>query len=545
MTLKGLCSRLAKKPLSLDVMLLFNKPITILHPLCELLDNWRYEEDQGEYQPVYEEFGSVLLLVLAFVYRYNLSTTDLGIVSSDSFVAKFMNVGHLNKPLGELTEQEVGYLAGWVHGLFDSESGGLTDELLSSSPLQDFYLLIPTLFHHVVLAFGTGCLDEESLKTGVECMFQINLVLGKILITESDLANTFLLPSLVPAMMHMSNLLWIELHNGIDQKAVIRLLQLILLTKQSSSEAQAMLSSVLNITAIPLEHSLRSYQRYDPKSQAVEPLLKSIRDNIQLSRRTASATHNELELWSSTATGGLVDMIRTVFKGFVAWGVHPDPIVMPTSYSHRQILTALKMLGARRLLGVILEEVKDQTEKGNGSTANDVATALISAPDVTSMPPPSELSLLVGSSSHPVMPPQRNTSLRGALKWEAEDCKKIHKSDPLKAEIIVRLYRKVEAQLLLPENTETMLQGDINMDLSENAAALGDALAAAAQSDGLGPDDGNMSLDLGGNDMGHLGGNGAGDAGHHGSLDFGPDNDMFSSLNAAGSGDPFEGWDLS
>ncbi|KAI1772929.1 Med5-domain-containing protein [Hypoxylon cercidicola] len=528
MTLKLLCSQLAKKPLSLDVMLLFNKPIAILHPLCELLDNWRYEEDQGEYQPVYEEFGSVLLLVMAFVYRYNLSTADLGVHSSDSFVAKLLSVGQLSKPLDELTEQEKSHLGGWIQGLFDTESGGLGDELLSSCPPQDFYLLVPTLFRNIVLAFSTNHLDEESLKTGVEY-----------------LANTFLLPSLVPAIIHMSNHLWTELSNALEQRAILRIFSLIVLTKQSSTDAQAMLSSVLNIVAIPLEYSLRSYQRHDPKSQAVEPLLKAIRENIRLSRRTASAANNELETWTSTANGGFTANIRHVLQGFMTWSIHPGLNVMPTSYTHRQILAALKMLGARRLLYIILEEVKVQTEAGNGSIAHDIATALICAPDVTNMPPPAEFSLLVDTSSHAAVPPQRLISLSGALKHEAEDCKKIQKSDPVMAEIIVRLYRRVEAQLLMPPPAETMLHNGLtNLDLGHNAAALGDALAAAAQSDGLGGDDASMGLDLGGNDMSHLGG-GMGDSGHHG-LEFSGDADMFGGLGTGGSGgDPFENWGLS
>ena len=169
MTLKLLCTQLAKKPLSLDVMLLFEKPIAILHPLCELLDNWKYEEDQGEYQPVYEEFGAVMLLLLAFVYRYNLSPLDLGIRSHDSFVARVLNNGHFGRALDELTDQEKDHLDGWIHGLFDTGAGGLGDELMSSCPPQDFYLLVATLFQNIVLALGTGYLNEESLKTGLEC----------------------------------------------------------------------------------------------------------------------------------------------------------------------------------------------------------------------------------------------------------------------------------------------------------------------------------------------------------------------------------------
>jgi mediator of RNA polymerase II transcription subunit 5 len=169
MALKLLCSQLAQKPLSLDVMLLFEKPYTILHPLCELLDGWKYEEDQNEYQPIYEEFGSILLLLLAFAYRYNLSPADLGVRPPGSFVAKLLIRGHLSRTLEELSEQENGHLDGWIRGLFDTEAGGLGDDLMSSCPPQDFYLLVPTLFQQIVLAFSTGHLSEEGLKGGVEC----------------------------------------------------------------------------------------------------------------------------------------------------------------------------------------------------------------------------------------------------------------------------------------------------------------------------------------------------------------------------------------
>jgi hypothetical protein len=40
---------------------------------------------------------------------------------------------------------------------------------MSSCPPQDFYLLIPTLFKQIVVAYSTGTLAEESLKSGLEC----------------------------------------------------------------------------------------------------------------------------------------------------------------------------------------------------------------------------------------------------------------------------------------------------------------------------------------------------------------------------------------
>lgn len=48
MTLKTICNSLSRRPQALDVILLFRSPKTVLQPLCSLLDNWRWDEDQGE-----------------------------------------------------------------------------------------------------------------------------------------------------------------------------------------------------------------------------------------------------------------------------------------------------------------------------------------------------------------------------------------------------------------------------------------------------------------------------------------------------------------
>lgn len=171
MSLKRLCTHLSSKPLSLDILLLFNNPQTILHPLCDVLDNWGdYDEDQGEYQPVYEEFGSILLLLLSFVYRYGFTAADLG-RSGDSFVGKLLTKGQLAGPISELTEQEVSHMSGWIHALFDTEAGGLGDDMMAACLPQHFYLLLPALFSHIVLALSTGNLTEEMVRGGLECMF--------------------------------------------------------------------------------------------------------------------------------------------------------------------------------------------------------------------------------------------------------------------------------------------------------------------------------------------------------------------------------------
>lgn len=345
---------------------------------------------------------------------------------------------------------------------------------------------------------------------------------------------------MVPAILYLCNHLWAD--SPQDQKAIIRIFQLVLLPNSISNEASTMLSSVLNIVAQPLEHALRSYQRQDPKSQDVEPLLRALKENIPLSRRTGSADHNEFESWTSTNGGGLTASIRHTIQGLVQWSQSSVPNGMPTPYTHRQLILAVRLLGAKRLLATITEELRQQAEAGNDGAAYDVAIALICAPDVTNDPDPLQapaMPSLDESGNVPALQ-QRRTTLRQALKSEAEEWKKIEKSDPVLAEMAVRLYRRAEAQMATPQEA-SMLQPDL---------ALGDAIAAAAaaaaaEADG-GVDGGLGGLDatgVGGLDLGgaggdlNLGGSVADSAGGLGGLD---DQDIFGDLT--GGSDFLDGW---
>lgn len=287
-----------------------------------------------------------------------------------------------------------------------------------------------------------------------------------------------------------------------------------------------MLSSVLNLAAKPLEHSLRAYQRRDPNNAQIEPLLRTLKDSLPLSRRTGGAEHNEVESWSGTASGGLTMSIKHTMNGFVQWSLQPASVnVMPTSYTHRQMLCGLQMLGASRMLRIILDEVQQQSEAGNASIVYDVATALICAPDVSNDPPPPPNVQTLDESGNVPPVPQRQLSLREALKAEAENFRKLHKKDPALAEIVVRLHRKVEAQMT-PSQAQ-ILQADLgaSMDTSDavHQAAANAAAAAAVAATGAGDP---MQMDSVGLDMmaGVTGSDfGMGGSGNGGSLDLSED----------------------
>ena len=47
MTLKGVCNSFSRKPVAIDVVMLFTQSNHFLRPLCHILDNWQEHEDQG------------------------------------------------------------------------------------------------------------------------------------------------------------------------------------------------------------------------------------------------------------------------------------------------------------------------------------------------------------------------------------------------------------------------------------------------------------------------------------------------------------------
>ncbi|KAI9658537.1 MAG: mediator complex subunit [Trizodia sp. TS-e1964] len=417
MSLKIICSFLARNVQALDVMLLFNSAPTILQPICHLLDTWRYEEDQGEYQPVYEEFGSILLLVLAFVHRYNLSADDIGIQDGDSFIVRLLSRGHVSKEIGDLTEEENQNLTRWTLGIFNVEA--IADELMSSCTPQQFYLLVPTLISQSLTACHTKVMDLTVLRGGLEYLLE-----------------TFLLPSLVSAITWISEHLW---EANRDVNIVMAILETLIKPRSISGEAEIMHSTILDIIAKPVEHTLRGLQRTEPSRTDIDPLLQALKPHLSF-KRPAGSYHTELESWTSASThgiggGGLSGSLRNTLQSLVLWSTTPDINMTPASYTHRQLLVAIQLLGAQKVLRTIIDEVKLQAQTetgvGNGELAMDIATTLI----------------CVTAASPAPQKPRSGYALREMLRLELVDVPTLYATDLLHAEILVRLHRRVETQL--------------------------------------------------------------------------------------------------
>jgi mediator of RNA polymerase II transcription subunit 5 len=309
----------------------------------------------------------------------------------------------------------------------------------------------------------------------------------------SDLVDTFLLPSLVPALTFLAEYLWVDQK---EQMAVIKVLQLILLPSAISHEASAMLASVKKVIAKPLEHALRTYQKRYPKNEDITPLLGSIKDSLPLSRRTGLSDINEVESWAAQVPNGFSSSIRMTIQLLAQWGSQwsLQPNVIPAPYVHRQIIAGLKVMTTRRTLQAILDEVRSQTEqcKSQGvppgsiqpedlriQAVYDVAVALICAPNVTNEPPTPSIEDHGADGPPPDMLPtmtSRPMSLREALRLKAHDFQSIQKTDAEMAEIVVRLHRRVEAQMTIAQAPPLLVQAPdmTTLDMA-NMGDIGDA----------------------------------------------------------------------
>ncbi|OCK81468.1 Med5-domain-containing protein [Lepidopterella palustris CBS 459.81] len=535
MYLKTICNLLSKKPQALDVMLQFTSPASILRPLCQFLDEWRYDGDQGEYQLVYDEFGAILLLILAFVHRYDLTYHDLGI-NHDSFISQLLERGHLSLPADELTDDQGKHLGGWLRGLFDANMA-INDELMSSCRPQEFYLLVPTLFSQIVFACSADVLSLDAVKGGLEYLLE-----------------TFLLPSLVGAITWMTSHALEQTHQDLD--ILMQIFHKLIRPASMSGDAQTMHTTILSILSRRLEKCLHTIRHRDPSRTDIDPLLEAIKDNLNY-ERLGYASISELEQWTSTPGNTLRSSLRNTIHSLVMWSSNGAIQLTPPGYTHRQLFTTLKLLGAHKTLRAIIEEAKVQAEAGNGSVALDVATALICAPSTENSP--LQVHWVTSSIAQP-SPPRTRLNLREMLKVELDAAVGFVLQDPLTAETIVRLHRRVEAQLAIA-GTDTLPGTQLGLGVSVGVGVgveahsmpgidlnIVDDAAAAAAVAGVGDMD-QQALERGlerhlslGNAASGLDLGPGGDVGDVGDLDLG--GDMGMGMDGMGMGDDDDAWGL-
>ncbi|RAK72118.1 putative RNA polymerase II mediator complex subunit Nut1 [Aspergillus fijiensis CBS 313.89] len=469
MTLKNICNSLSRRPQAMDVILLFRSTKQVLQPLCSLLDAWHWDEDQGESQPVYDEFGSILLLVLAFTYRYGLRAQDLGLGGSNSFFLQILGSGSCSQKLDSLTDKQNKNLGGWITALFIAE--GISEETMSACSPQEFYLLVATLFSQSLGACEAGKLEFDTLKGGAEYLLE-----------------PFLLPSLVLALNWLGNHIW---ETEGDPSIPLKALHSLINPTSISGEAKEIHRTVLNMTARGLEEQLKDVRARHPSRTDIKPILDALEPCLSF-ERSGSCHRSELDSWTSHSPGGLLGSIRSAFQSLVLWSASPHVSVAPHSYTHRQLVTGVLLLGATRVLGALVEELKLQTETGSGDIALDVSATLICAPMAE------YFAIDQNNHSHQPLDPTKESfprcpilTLRSALNLLHDNIPKISEKDPLRAEVIVRLYRRVNALMTPPAQVPNLDMNNIiqHMQLGVGGPGQMDLDSQGASGHGVTDDD--------------------------------------------------------
>ena len=423
-------------------------------------------------------------------HHFSLQDHDLGISHLDSFVLKYLRCGQVSRDPSTLTEHESQQLGGWIRGLYETE--GINDELMSTCSPKDFHLLVATLFDQSLKACQTGKLGLDTLKGGFECEFPALSVLQifyELLVlpccrsfsfirlfrcsnmffstTPTDLLEPFLLPSLIAGLGWFAKRLWETDKSSQELDILIPALQALVKPASISGDSAALHEAVLSVVGEPLTLSLAHIQNLHPRRTDIEPLVAMLKSHTQ-PRRNDAASHVDLESWCPTPGGGILTAVRHTLHALTQWCNANSLNAALPNYSHRQLLVAIQILGAKSVLHALVDEILKQMASGPPDIILDIVTALITVPNAADFP-----------TANSIVPWKRQLSLRDALGTAFNDAYELSKTDEPRAGVIVRLHRRVEAQLVRSDqqiNIVAEVAGD-EMLLDLNNAVGGDTRA--------------------------------------------------------------------
>ncbi|KAK4496449.1 hypothetical protein PRZ48_012429 [Zasmidium cellare] len=416
MSLKSVCNWMIKKVSRIDIVMIFAQPGMLLLPLCTLLNDWIHDQEQTEFTPSYEEFASILLFALTVIHRYDLNGADIGILP-DSFMAKLLDDMSISKPPNELSPEQASQLGKWIEGLYavdeHGETSGIGDDVMRQCSPQAFYQLVPTLFEQSILACRSNSLAIKTFKGGLELLLE-----------------PFLLPSLIMGLRWLAEHSW-EDHN--DTEVLLQILDKLLnLPKSSPPETRAMHFAILSMVATPLYESLQELLRRQPDKKKAADLSQVLRAHLYQQRTLSRQKHELDEIYQKD--GSVQNRIRRSIGELVTWSSTPsNPPNPPPRFTYKEFALGCQLLDGESLRDVMVQEL---SQSPNMSTGLDVCTSLVCAP----APAP----MAAQQQSHPNCITSR---LRNSIALVAADIQSVKNKEVAEAEALVRLCRRVEAQL--------------------------------------------------------------------------------------------------
>lgn len=348
--LRRMCQAIALKTNSLDALLLHIQPIQLLSPLVRYLDNWKEDEDEINFQDMFTDFGSILLLVVLVYRRYDLGLEDLGISTyQDSFCSSA--VRQLQKTsswqatsLEDLSTDQRDLLGGWITGLFDTD--GISDELMRSCSAKDLVNLAPLIFQQAVTACSKGVIDFDALRGGLEYFVQ-----------------PFMLGALLGAFKYLYTSLWSAQQ---DSAVTLKVIHGLVLPSDISGEAMNLHRIVLSIAADDIMDALSEFKTDDATT------ISAITSGL-----SPYLSGNPTPM--NPATVSLIAAIKDHIYSLVNWlqALDQGQVTGPPGYSKSIISLAVDILGSRTVLKILLDELDLSETQGTFNYTLDVLSSLI------------------------------------------------------------------------------------------------------------------------------------------------------------------------
>lgn len=325
---------------------------------------------------------------------------------------------------------------------------------------------------------------------------------------RTDLLQPFLLPSLVFALKWLGNYIW----ESSEAELLLLLKVLHALVKPSliSGEAEACHRTVLNIAARSLEEQLKDVRTRLPGSRSdnqsdIQPsphqdiqqeiqALLDILDPYLSFQCNGNSRRSELDSWTTHADG-ICGVIRVTLQGLILWSASGEMSMSPHAYTHRLILAGIRLSAASNVLSVLLDELKAQAEEASGSLdlAIDIAATLICAPIPESFAQEQTIYHPIDTTKE-AFPRCLLLTLRQALMIQHQNVPKLSEKDPTRAEVIVRLTRRVNALLTPPAHVGTLdvtnIIDNMNLEAAAAAAAAGHDVIDLSNGNGTANDTG-------------------------------------------------------
>lgn len=281
-----------------------------------------------------------------------------------------------------------------------------------------------------------------------------------------DLLEPFLLPSLIAGLTWFTHAL-LNLGPTTTPSLAILLptLSLLIHPPSLSSDALSLHEAVLAVVAGPLEHSLARIQKAQPRRQDIDRLITTMKARSR-PPRCALVSASELEAWCCTPGGGILASLQNSITTLLQWSTTGVSNAGPPKYTHRLLLTAVSMLGAK----VVIDSLLDAVLKHAGSAPDvvlDVVTAMICAPTAADR--------------------RERLSLRHALQSTYSDSYAPSKRDAARAELAVRLHHRVETQGSRTGTAEIADELDVDAAMEAAVAVDGSGLLLGI-GDGTGVD---------------------------------------------------------